>query len=212
MRATSRRSTSGQSASFLSRPVPPGIVAAALLLLPLVGCVSRYNPVLSDRAVMPGYSAAEVRGLAGRTIKVEVYGNPFSVAPEAFAGQVAANMNQSDAAPAHFAAHPSGASAEPYRVVWNFAPPRQSIAPNEICRMTSAPPGGGMPIDVYAAFCQGRDALSSVRGGIYYSDTQNSVEFLVLVDAMTAQLFPINAQGLRRSGDARLGKPMSHPF
>lgn len=212
MCAGSRRSTSGRSAQFFSPLTPLGVVAAALGLL-LLGCVSRYNPVLSDRAVMPGYSVAEVRGLAGRMVRVEVYGNPFSVAPEAFAGQVAANMNQSDAAPAHFAARPSSATAEAYRVVWNFAPPHESIAPNEICRTTSVPrSGGGMPIDVYAAFCYGRDALSSVRGGIYYADTQNSIEFLVLIDAMTAQLFPANVAGLRRSGDARLGKPMSRPF
>lgn len=212
MRATLRRSASGQSAPFFARLALRDVFVTVLVLAPLIGCVDRYDPVLSDHAVMPGYSFAEVHGLAGRTVRVEVYGNPFSAAPEAFAGQVAANMNQSDAAPAHFAAHPSDASTDPYRVVWNFAPPRESIAPNEICRTSSVPRSGGVPLDVYAAFCHGRDALSSVRGGLYYTDTQNSIEFLVLIDRMTAQLFPANAAELRRSGDARLGKPMSHPF
>jgi hypothetical protein len=185
---------------------------AALVLLSLVACAMHYDPVLSDRAVMPGYSLADVRGLAGRPVRVEVFGNPFSVAPEAFAGQVAANMNQSDAAPVHFAAHVAGDAGSSYRVVWNFAPPRESVAPNEICRTSSVSPSAGAPIDAYAAFCHGADALTSVRGRLYYADTQNSVEFLHLVDAMTAQLFPVEIVGTRRSGDTRLARPMSHPF
>lgn len=214
MRAASRRSTGGKPAcSWLRPPAPATGAVAALLLAALAGCASHYEPVLSDRAVMPGYALADVRDLAGRTVKVEVFGNPFAVPPEAFAGQVASNMNTSNAAPAHFAAHSSTATAGRYRVVWNFAPPRSSVAPNEICRTTAVPPGrGGMPIDVYAAFCWDGDALSSVRGSIYYSATQNSVEFLVLVDAMTAALFPVDVAGLRRSGDTPLGRPMSHPF
>lgn len=185
---------------------------AAALVLPLAACAMHYDPVLSDHAVMPGYSLADIRGLAGRTIRVEVYGNPFAVAPEAFAGQVAANMNQSDAAPAHFAAHAPGDAVASYRVVWDFAPPRESVAPNEICRTTAVPPSSATPIDAYAALCYGADALTSVRGRLYYADTQNSVEFLHLVDAMTAQLFPADVIGTRRSGDTRLARPMSHPF
>jgi hypothetical protein len=183
----------------------------ALATLPLVGCVGRYDPVLSDHAVMPGYSLAEARRLSG--VKVEVYGGPFAVAPEAFAGQVASTMNQSGAAPAHFTAHGSSDAASLYRVVWNFAPPRESMAPNAICRAKGIRiNSAGMPIDVCAAFCRDDEALSSVRGALYYTDTQNSLEFLALIDAMTAKLFPADATGLRRSGDAPLGRPTSHPF
>jgi hypothetical protein len=182
-------------------------------MLSLLGCVTRYEPVLSDHAIMLGYSVPEVRGLANRTVKVEVYGNPFATLPQAFAGQVAANMNQSAAAPAHFAAHAAHDAATAYRVVWDFAPSRGSIAPNAICQGKHVEPGqAGIPIDAYAAFCRGGEALSSVRGRLYYTDTQNSLEFLNLVDAMTAQLFPTEVTGPRRSGDARLGKPQSHPF
>ena len=183
----------------------------ALVAIVLIGCAARYDPVLSDRAVMPGYSLAEARSLTG--IKVEVYGNPFTVAPEAFVGQVAATMNQSTAAPAHFAAHGPSGAAVPYRVVWNFAPPHESIAPNVICQAKDVRSNrGGMPIDVYAAFCRDDRALSSVRGALYYTDTQNSLEFLSLIDAMTARLFPADATGPRRSGDAPLGKAVTHPF
>jgi hypothetical protein len=181
--------------------------------LSLMGCVTRYEPVLSDRAIMLGYSVPEVQGLANRTVKVEVYGNPFATSPQAFAGEVASNMNQSAAAPAHFAAHAPSDAATPYRVVWDFAPPRGSIAPNTICQEKYVEPGqAGIPIDAYAAFCRGSEALSSVRGRLYYTDTQNSHEFLSLVDAMTTQLFPTEVSGPRRSGDTRLGKPQSHPF
>jgi hypothetical protein len=101
----------------------------------------------------------------------------------------------------------------PYRVVWNFAPPRESIAPNAICQGKYEEASKvGMPIDAYAAFCRDGQALSSVRGRLYYTDTQNSLEFLSLVDAMTAELFPTDPTGPRRSGDTRLGRPSSHPF
>lgn len=87
------------------------------------------------------------------------------------------------------------------------------MAPNAICRAKDTRTNsGGMPIDVCAAFCRDDEALSSVRGALYYADTQNSLEFLALIDAMTAKLFPADVTGLRRSGDAPLGKPTTHPF
>jgi hypothetical protein len=131
----------------------------------------------------------------------------------AFAGQIAANMNESASAPAHFSANGGRVDAPSYRVVWNFAPPQQSMAPNAICRgenVKSDEVGGS--IDAYAAFCRHNEALSSVRGRIYHADTQNSLEFLHLVDAMMEQLFPTDVSGPRRSGDSRLGNRMSHPF
>lgn len=195
---------------FLLRRCALATVVAALTL---TGCAGGYAPVLSDHALMPGYSADEVRHLTGRAVKVEVYGNPFVVPPHAFDGQVASNMNQSRAAPTHFISDPEGGVIADYRVVWNFSPPQESIAPNAICQgkyvETLRP---GMPIDAYAAFCHDGEALSSVRGRLYYTDTPNSVEFLTLVDAMTTQLFPRDATGLRRSGDARLGDPLTHRY
>lgn len=185
-----------------------GVIMAALVLPTVAACAPQYDPVLSDVAVMPAYSIDEVHALADRSVRVEVYGDPFSVATDAFAGQVAANMNQANAAPAHFSAHAGNDARRAYHVVWNFSPPRESLAPNQVCRTTSAPPGaGGTPIDAYAAFCYGGDALTSVRGRLYYTDTQNSVEFLHLVDAMTEQLFPTEVRGPLRSGDSRLGRP-----
>jgi hypothetical protein len=185
----------------------------ALTLLPLSACATRYDPVLSDRALMPDYSVAEVQGMAHHTVNVEVYGNPFDVTPQAFAGQVAANMNQNDVAPAHFAAQVASNTAKPYRVVWNFAPPSTGVTPNAICEARFVRPDSrGAPIDAYVAYCRGRVALSSVRGRLYYTDSDNSLEFLSLVDAMTTALFPPSASGQRRSGDTTLGKPLSHPF
>jgi hypothetical protein len=204
MRATSRQAAS----SLFCGMARSRAVAAAIAGLPLAGCAMQYDPVLSDRAVMPGYSVSDIRALAGRTIKVDVYGDPFAAAPYAFAGQVASNMNQSSAAPGHFTAHPATDPTAPYRVVWNFSPPRESVAPNQICRTKSVPPNNGRtPIDVAAAFCYGEQALTSVRGSLYYTGTQNSIEFLRLVDAVTTQLFPVEIDAPRRSGDSRLGKP-----
>jgi hypothetical protein len=178
-----------------------------------MGCGAPSVSVLSDRAVMPGYSPDELQRLAGGTVKVEVYGNPFVIPPHAFSGQVAANMNQSAAAPAHFIADPSSDPVGAYRVVWDFSPPHQSIAPNAICQGRHVEPSGpGTPIDAYAAFCREGEALSSVRGHLYYTDTPNSVEFLNFIEAMTTQLFPRDASIPRRSGDARLGSRVTHPF
>ena len=85
-----------------------------------------------------------------------------AVAPDAFAGQVASTMNQSAAAPAHFAAHAAQGVASAYRVVWNFSPPRESIAPNAICQGKYVEPTKpGVPIDVYAAFCRDSVPLRS---------------------------------------------------
>ena len=185
----------------------------ALALLPLSACVTRYDPVLSDRALTTDYSVAEVKSMADHTVNVAVHGNPFGGAQEAFAGQVAANMNQSRGAPTHFAAHAASNTTEPYRIVWNFAPPSEPITPNAICQEKFVRPGRrGTPIDVYAAFCRGPVALSSIRGGLYYTDSDNSLEFLNLIDAMTTALFPTSANGSRRSGDTILGRPLSHPF
>jgi hypothetical protein len=185
----------------------------ALIALPFAACAERYTPVLSDHAIMPGYSVAGLKGLAGHRVQVEVLGNPFPVPQPAFAGQVAALMDQSGVTPAHFAAHAPDDPATRERVVWNFAPPRESIAPNAICQgKYVVPDRSGVPIDAYAAFCRGAEALSSVRGSLYYADAPYSLEFLILVDAMTTQLFPTDETGPRRSGDARLGKPLSHPF
>ena len=188
-------------------------VLAMLATLPLMGCAVRSAPVLSDRAVMSGYSLAIVQSLTGRTVTIEVHGDPFDTPSQAFAGQVAANMNDSAAAPARFAVHARANGATPYRVVWDFTPPNESLAPNAICqRRYDTPSKIGMPIDAYAAFCRGGEALSSVRGRLYYADTQNSLEFLNLIDVMTAQLFTNDVTGPRRSGDSRLGKSISHPF
>jgi hypothetical protein len=186
-------------------------VAAAVALLGS-GCALHYEPTLSDHAIMPDYSPDELRALAGRAVKVEVHGNPFAIAQPAFDGQIAANMNDSAAAPAHFVAFRESSIAPRYRVVWNFSPPVTSVAPNAICQGSAEEPSkAGVPIDAYAAFCRDNEALSSVRGRLYYTDTPNSVEFLSLIDQMTAELFPKNVTGLRRSGDARLGAPVSSP-
>jgi hypothetical protein len=190
-----------------------GCLSATVAAAPLLGCSIQYTPVVSDLAVMPGYSAADVRNLAGRAVRVEVYGNPFGLPALAFSGQVAANMNQSASASAHFAAQPSSGDETPYRVVWDFAPPREGSTPNAICRAKSVESSRtGTPIDAYAAFCRGGEALSSVRGRLYYTDTQNSLEFLNFIGVMTAQLFPTDPPGFRRSGDARLGRRLSNPF
>jgi hypothetical protein len=190
-----------------------GCLLATVAAAPLVGCAIQYTPLVSDLAVMPGYAVADVRNLAGRTVRVEVYGNPFGLPAHAFSGQVAANMNQSASASARFAAQPSSGDATPYRVVWDFAPPQEGSTPNAICQAKSVESSrAGTPIDAYAAFCRGSEALSSVRGRLYYTDTQNSLEFLNLIGVMTAQLFPADPPGFRRSGDTRLGRRSSTPF
>lgn len=181
----------------------------------LAGCDVAYEPALSDYAVMPAYSAAVVeRAVLNRDLKVEVYGNPFNISPIAFAGQVAAQMNQTSVVQTHFTTHPGDSALPPYRVVWDFAPPRTSIAPNAVCKVQHTDPekiGGGPPIDAYAAFCEGDAALTSGRVKLYYTETQNSIQFMTLVASMTAKLFPADPPRFRRSGEARLTEPPPKP-
>lgn len=181
----------------------------------LAGCDVTYEPALSDYAVMPAYSAAIVeRALLNRDLKVEVHGNPFDISPIAFAGQVAAQMNQTSVVQTHFTTHPGDSALPPYRVVWDFAPPRTSIAPNAICKVQPTnleKIGGATPIDAYAAFCQGDAALTSARVKLYYTATQNSIEFMTLVASMTAKLFPADPPRFRRSGEAHLAEPPPKP-
>jgi hypothetical protein len=102
---------------------------------------------------MPAYSAAVVeRAALNRDLKVEVHGNPFNISPTAFAGQVAAQMNQTSVVQTH-----------------------------------------------------------SARVKLYYTETQNSIEFMTLVASMTAKLFPADPPRFRRSGEARLAEPPPKP-
>jgi hypothetical protein len=175
----------------------------------LAGCDVAYEPALSDYAVMPAYSAAVVeRAVLNRDLKVEVYGNPFNISPIAFAGQVAAQMNQTSVVQTHFTTHLGDSALPPYRFVWDFAPPRTSIAPNAVCKVQHTDPekiGGGPPIDAYAAFCEGDAALTSGRVKLYYTETQNSIQFMTLVASMTAKLFPDRSTAISpiRRGSSR---------
>lgn len=195
---------------ILYRALPGTLIASCL-----AACDVVYQPILSDYAVMPEYSAAVVeRAVPNRDLKVEVHGSPFNVPPAAFAGQVAAQMNQSSVVETHFTTNPGYSALPPYRIVWNFAPPRTSIAPNAICagRYDNLEEiGSDPPIDAYGAFCRGDAALTSARIRIYYTDTQNSIEFMDVVASMTAKLFPTEPPRLRRSGDARLAEPPPKP-
>ena len=181
----------------------------------LAGCDVAYEPALSDYAVMPAYSAAVVeRAVLNHDLEVEVYGNPFDISPTAFAGQVAAQMNQASVVQTHFTSQPGDSALPPYRVVWDFAPPRISIPPNAVCKVPHTDPekiGGTRPIDAYAAFCRGDAALTSARVRLYYTETQNSIEFMTLVASMTAKLFPAEPPRFRRSGEVRLAEPPPKP-
>jgi hypothetical protein len=77
MLAASRRPAA--VASRLS--MQPWFLLAVLVTWPFAGCAIRYEPELSDRAVMPGYSGAQVLSLADRTLKVEVYGKSLRRKP-----------------------------------------------------------------------------------------------------------------------------------
>ena len=101
-------------------------------------------------AVMPDYSVAEVQQLASHTVRVKAIPPPSR---RSFCGFGRRQCHQATAAPAHFAALSLGNVSTVCRVVWNFAPPREALAPNAICRTKDVESGrSGMPIDADAAF------------------------------------------------------------
>jgi hypothetical protein len=177
----------------------------------VAGCAPAPVAMMSDYAVMPGYSSALVATLRDRPIKVEVRGDPFGLPAEAFAGQIAATMSDVQDAPALlFASHDAPDLVPGYRVVWDFAA-RRGLAPDELCG-AAAPPADreALPIDAYAALCREDKALTAVRARLYYTDTPGSLEFIALVDATTRALFPGRPPAVRRVGAAPLAPWAPH--
>lgn len=187
------------------------VTALALLGLVAVGCTPTPMLMMSEHAVMPDYSRALIEELRGRPIKVEVRGDPFRQPAEAFAGQIAATMTTvSDARALAFSSRDIADMAAGYKVVWDFAP-RRGRAPDEIC--AAAQPTGAsqrLPVDAQAALCRGDRALTAVRARLYYTDTQNSLEFIALVDDAVRALFPERVPPVRRDGAARLAPWAPH--
>jgi hypothetical protein len=179
------------------------------LLAALVGCAAPYEARFSDYAVMPGYNAHEVAVAATAAIRVEVLGEPFDLPPAAFSGQVAAEMSIAVADRSiRFTTAASEGATPPYRVVWDFSPPKRAVPPNALCQEGHGASGrGGTPIDAYVVFCRGNQALSAVRARLFYTRTPNSIEFISLVDSVTGKLFSPDPPYFRRSGEAALLEP-----
>lgn len=187
------------------------IGGVALLAILVVGCQPSPVRVLSEYAVTPDYSRQQLDDdLTGRAVKVEVFGNPFDVPPAAFSGQIAAEMTEAHVFDARFVGRDGEPGVSGYAVVWDFAPPR-ALAPDEICA-ERAPRGdrAPLPIDAYVALCRAGKALTAVRAKLYYTGTQNSLEFIGLVDDAAHALFPSQLPALRRPGDARIAPQVPH--
>lgn len=186
-------------------------LAIAILIAGLAACQPAPMHVLSEYAVTPDYARQRLDDdLTGRAIRVSVVGNPFDVPPEAFAGQIAAQMTDAHAFDVRFVARGADIGVPGYDVVWDFAPPRE-LAPDEICAEREARrPRAPLPIDAYVALCHDGKALTAVRAKLYYTDTQNSLEFIALVDDTTRALFPTQLPALRRPGDARIAPQVPH--
>jgi hypothetical protein len=180
------------------------------LALALAACAPAPVAVLSDYAVTPEFSRDLLdRELPGRVVRVVVHGDPFGLPGAAFAGQVAAEMNQAGAVEARFATRADNDFAPGWTVVWNFAPP-QALAPDAVCAGPADGAPAHLPIDGYVALCRAGKALTAVRARLYYADTPNSVEFIALVDDATRALFPRDLPAFRRPGDATIAPQVPH--
>ena len=190
-------------------------MGVAAVIAALAACQPPPVHQLAEYAVTPDYERATLeRDLAGRTVRVVVFGNPFAVPADAFAGQLAAAMTDAHAIDARFLARgdPEGGAPVPgYTVVWDFAP-AGALSPDAICAERAAPPGARapLPIDAYVALCRGDKALSAVRARLYYTETQNSLEFIGLVDDATRALFPAHPPAFRRPGDTTIAPQVPH--
>lgn len=191
-----------------SRPWPVLALLAATLA---AACAPVPVRLLSDYAVTPGYARDEVEAaLRGQVVRVTVQGDPFGLSPEAFAGQVAASMEDAGAIEAGFASRDGTPTLAGWAVIWRFAPPR-ALAPDAICAGGSVGGSGrARPIDAYVALCRDGRALTAVRARLHYTDTPGSLEFIALVDETTRALFPVRPPVFRRAGGARLAPQVPH--
>lgn len=164
-----------------------------VILLAAAACAPG-NVRLTHQDINPMYGAGQFAYAgAGRDLRVDVAGNPFGGEAGALGRAVTDAMQGQHFGPAtHFTTAPGADARSAYRVVMLFGPP-PSFNPMQLCD----DPPSALPtqrsqdgVAVFAAFCRGSKALSSVKGRIEGASGPDDPAFRALVGRVTHALFP----------------------
>lgn len=168
--------------------------ANVILVSLLAAACTPGGAILTHQYINPLYGAGQFAYAgAGRDLRVDVVGNPFDGDPAAFGRAVTDAMQGRHFGPAtHFTTTPGGDARSAYRVVMLFDPPL-SLNPMRLCDdppSTLPTQAGQGRLFVFAAFCRGSKALTSVKGGIAGAAGPDDPAFRDLVGRVTHALFP----------------------
>jgi hypothetical protein len=172
--------------------MPPAIrswVPALLAAAVLSGCADIV--VVNDPVTQPNYIMGEEKYAARNgSIRVEVAGDTFGLAPEAFAERVVHQMRHGYYRHDFFTREASRATDPRYKIVMMFNPD-PGISGNELCA-TAEPLPPRAPVErtsLLAAFCGGPVALSEVNGWVRLSGVEDP-RFAELIGSVTDHIFP----------------------
>lgn len=165
----------------------PRLMPLALLALALAACDMTYR----RSYIWPHYRPSTFNYAAGgRDLAVEVLGNPTDLEPARFAAAVVAAMQGHNAGqPTHLTLTPGPTARPLYRVVVAFNP-AASVGRYDLCRDPIDTGPTADRIVVRAAFCQGAQALTFVRGRGPADMTVDSAVFRRLMAGLARELLP----------------------
>lgn len=138
---------------------------------------------------------------AGRDTAVDILGNPFNMAPAAFAKAVTDHMQGANFGPrTNFTTTP-GPSAEPnMRVVLAF---NSAAGSEDLCSGAYRPSGDDGTLSLKAAWCFGDRTDSWVAATVKDVRSTQDAKFHDLIDEVVMNLFPpqMDTETIRDNGD-----------
>ena len=149
--------------------------------------------VVNDPVSQPNYIMGEERYAARNgSIRVEVGGETFGLAPDAFAARVVDEMRRGYYRHDFFTGEASAATDPRYKIVMMFNPDR-AVGGAEVCSAPQIPsPTARNPAErtvLLAAFCGGSVALSEMTGWVRLAGADDP-RFAELINRVTNSIFP----------------------
>lgn len=177
---------------------------AAILMI--AGCsAGRIDHAQSDGAA----TANDVRAVAGSDLPTVIRGDPFALrlareSLESILREMIAGANAGR--PIRFVAGPEGALPSGLRLILAFNPP-VATSDRGLCA-TASPPGGPPSLDgkveLKAAFCSGKEAVSSLSGSVEDVTGLDDPRFRSFLRAAVHRLFPIQDPEDRPDGNEQV--------
>jgi len=146
---------------------------------------------VNDPVTQPNYIMGEERYAARNgSIRVEVAGDTFGLAPEPFAERVVNQMRRGYYRHDFFTREASSATDPRYKIVMMFNP-APGVSGHDLCAAPQPlpPQAPETRTSLLAAFCGGPVALSDVNGWVRLSGVEDP-KFAELIDGVTNHIFP----------------------